>query len=265
MIPKIIHYCWFGGKPFSPLVEKCMDSWREKLPEYQIKRWDESNSPIENCRFAKQAFVAKKWAFVADYVRLYVLYNEGGIYLDTDMLVLKSFDSFLRHDCFLGLEEPGIASCGIIGAVGGHAYIAEMLELYESMSFDPKRLVPIPQRFSEVLNAKGMTPENVLQEVHGVHIYPTDYFYPWTLGVHLKQKDFMSFVTPNSYAVHLWNASWLPALVHLQHRRYEIAFSKAWEEIRENPFQSLKFYKKVITHGTRYMFQKMSRYFMKDT
>ena len=147
MIPKTIHYCWFGGNPYPPLVEQCIDSWKGQLPDYQIKRWDESNSPIDNCRFAKHAFKIKRWAFVADYVRLYALYHEGGIYLDTDMFVLKSFDPLLQHDCFLGLEIPERASCGIIGAVQHHRFIGEILQQYESLK--SKRLVLIPRRFTE--------------------------------------------------------------------------------------------------------------------
>lgn len=259
MIPKVIHYCWFGGNPYSPLVEKCMDSWKEHLPEYHVQRWDESNSPIEGCRFARQAFKEKKWAFVSDYVRLHVLYNEGGIYLDTDMLALKSFDPLLHHKCFLGLEEPGVASCGIIGTVRCHVFLHEMLNRYESLDFDPKQLVPIPARFSDALTAKGMTSENVLQEAFGVHIYPTDCFYPWPGRLHRKQKDFMKFVTSDSYTVHLWNYSWKSAIEYLRDRQYEEGFPKIWEEIRKNPLQAPVFYKKVITHGTRFLFQKMFR------
>jgi len=263
MIPKVIHYCWFGGQPYSPLIEQCMSSWKEKLPEYQIKRWDESNSPIEHCRFARQAFEAKKWAFVADYVRLHVLYNEGGIYLDTDMFVLKSFNPLLHHNCFLGLEEPGKANCAIVGTVRHHVFIHEMLKYYESFAFEPKKLIAIPVRLSDVLIPKGMKPENTLQEICDVHIYPTDYFYPWSFRDHYRKKDFMSSVTPDSYAVHLWEGSWFSATKYLKEGRYEEGFPKVWKEMRENPFQSLRFYKRVIIHGVKYVFQKTCRFFRK--
>jgi len=263
MIPKVIHFCWFGGKPYSPLVEECMATWKEKLPEYQIKRWDESNSPIEKCRFAKQSYKRKKWAFVADYVRFYALYNEGGIYLDTDMFVLKSFDSFLHHDCFLGMEDPGHANCAIIGAVRNHAFMREMLNHYES--FNSQWLMPkyskmiVPRIASRILHAKGMKPENLLQEVFGVHVYPTDYFYSYPFESHYVPKDFMSWVTPNSYAVHRWNLSWLSKTRFLKTGRYEEVFPMVWEEFRENPFQQPKFYGRVVEHGIKYLFQKMFR------
>ena len=240
--------------------------WRQFLSAigggiYQIKRWDESNSPIEECCFAKQAHEAKKWAFVADYVRLYALYNEGGIYLDTDMLILKPLDPLLHHSCFLGFEEPGYVNCAIAGAVPRHPYIEEMLQRYESRSFDTTRIIGIPKMCSDALTEKGLTSEDVFQEVFGVHIYPTDYFYPYPFRIHIQQKDllqknFMSYVTSRSYAVHLWNWSWKSVVDCLKHGQYKEGLWKLWQEIRQSPNQTLK---KIIRHSMLFFSRCMRR------
>lgn len=154
MIPKKIHYCWFGGKPFSPLVTMCMDSWKQTLPEYEIKRWDEGNLlPLEKCLYARHAYENKKWAFVADYMRLYALYHEGGIYMDTDMLVLKSFDPLLSHDCFLGREGPGSVNFAIAGALPQHPFMHKLLQEYEL--FEASHYTQIPRVCTDALRLCG--------------------------------------------------------------------------------------------------------------
>jgi|GEM_PF-117891 len=264
MIPKVIHFCWFGGKPYSPLVEECMATWKEHLPEYRLKRWDESNSPIDRCRFAEKAIKKKKWAFAADYVRLYAVYSEGGIYMDTDMHVLESFDTLLHHECFVGAESSDSVNCAIVGAVRNHAFIHEMLGHYESLN--SKWILPkttrmaIPEIASRILKAKGMISENILQEVFGVRIYPTEYFYPLPFEPHCTTNDWMTFVTPNSYAVHRWEATWLSATRLLKTGRYEEVFPKVWEEFRENPFQPPKFYGRVIKYGIKYLSTRIKEF-----
>ena len=116
MIPKKIHYCWFGPNELPELAIKCIESWEKYFPDYSIYRWDETNSLL-NKEFVQEAYKNKKWAFVSDYIRCWVLYNEGGIYLDVDMLILKNMDSFLTNSCFFGCEREEIVSCGIIGCV----------------------------------------------------------------------------------------------------------------------------------------------------
>ena len=105
MIPKVIHYIWLGGAPLSPLIEKCIESWKKQCPDYEIKRWDESNLDIGKYKFAKEAYDAKNWAFASDVFRYDVLYNNGGIYLDTDVELLKPLDEFLKYNFFAGFED----------------------------------------------------------------------------------------------------------------------------------------------------------------
>lgn len=115
-IPKLIHYCWFGNKKKPQLVEDCISSWKKYLPDYEIIEWNEKNTDLKHT-FLKKTYKLKKWAFVADFVRLKVLYEFGGIYLDTDMLMLKSLDSFLDDKCFFGAENETFISAGIIGVI----------------------------------------------------------------------------------------------------------------------------------------------------
>lgn len=104
MIPKIIHYCWFGGNPLPELAVKCIESWKKYCPDYEIKRWDESNFDLKCCDYVKEAYQAKKWAFVSDYVRFKVLYDEGGLYFDTDVELIKPIDDILARGPFMGVE-----------------------------------------------------------------------------------------------------------------------------------------------------------------
>ena len=105
MIPKIIHYCWFGGKPLPELAQKCIASWKKYCPDYEIKEWNESNFNLNSCDYVREAYEAKKWAFITDYVRLYAMVTEGGIYMDTDVEVIKPLDPFLKHKAFSGFED----------------------------------------------------------------------------------------------------------------------------------------------------------------
>src|SRR5699024_8907222 len=128
MIPKIIHYCWFGGNELSKTTKVCINSWKKKLPDYKIIEWNESNFDINSNQYVKEAYQAGRYAFVTDYVRLYVLYHYGGIYMDTDVEVLKSLDSFLKHQAFTGCENEKNSVTGIIGSEKDHEWIKTLLD-----------------------------------------------------------------------------------------------------------------------------------------
>ena len=119
-IPKIIHYCWFGKNEKSDLAKKCIDSWKKKCPDYQIIEWNEENFDITTNEYVYEAYMNKKWAFVSDFVRIFALYNNGGIYLDTDVEILKNMDEFLCNTTFFGFETIDKVSTGIIGAQKGN-------------------------------------------------------------------------------------------------------------------------------------------------
>ena len=135
MIPKKIHYVWFGGKPLTPLAERCLASWREFCPDYEIVRWDETNFDVRANRYCREAVAAGKWAFASDYARLWVLVNEGGIYMDTDVEVLRPLDRFLGEEAFSGFEAPDRIPTGIMAAVAHQPFFEQLLADYDGRSF----------------------------------------------------------------------------------------------------------------------------------
>ncbi|WP_169709451.1 glycosyltransferase family 32 protein [Deferrisoma camini] len=204
MIPKIIHCCWFGGAQKGEIAMACLDSWRSFLPDYEIVEWNETNFDIESVRYVQEAYRAKKWAFVADYVRLWALYNYGGIYLDTDVRVFRSFDSFLVHNAFTGFEyfagrlAPVTA---VMGAIKGHSWIGELLAEYDGAtflrSFGGMDLKTNTVRITEnLINKYGVKNDDTYQVVgDDLHIYPSYYF--------CRGGD-------QAYAQHLFDGSWAP-------------------------------------------------------
>lgn len=135
MIPKKIHYVWVGGKEKPKDIQRCIKSWKKKLPDYEIIEWNESNFNINSHSFTKSAYEAKKWAYVSDYIRMYALYNYGGIYLDTDNLVLESLDKFLDNRAFVGFENPNYPYTAACGCEKGHPLIKDVLDYYDGKTF----------------------------------------------------------------------------------------------------------------------------------
>lgn len=182
MIPKLIHYCWFGGKKKSYLTELYINSWKRCMPDYQIIEWNEKNSPIMTNNFAKEAYDAKKYAFVADYVRLYALYNYGGIYLDTDVLALKSFDSFLSNKGFTCFEtfNSYILGTAVIGCEPKNEFIKSFLDYYATRHFVNDGCYDVMANtfiFRFLLEPYGLVCNNKKQILsNGFVIYPRTYF-----------------------------------------------------------------------------------------
>lgn len=159
MIPKIIHLCWLSGDPYPTDIQLCLDSWKKHLPDYEIWLWDTKRFDIDSTRWTRQAFDAKKYAFAADYIRLYALYNYGGIYLDSDVLVYKSFDPLLSLPYFVGHDQAGCFEAAVIGCEPGCQWIKDILDSYEGMPFIREDgtydMLPMPCRFRFVLSDKG--------------------------------------------------------------------------------------------------------------
>lgn len=235
MIPKVIHYCWFGGNPFPDLAERCLASWKKYCPDYDIRRWDESNFDIACCDYVKEAYSAKKWAFVSDYARLFILYEYGGIYLDTDVELVSSIDDIIARGSFMGMErnfnrEKIIDNINAInmglgsGMEPGQPIINEILESYQQDSFIDKygvqNLYTIVERTTEIFVRHGFdTRKNVIQSVSGVTIYPRDYFCP---------MDYVSgkiIETANTRSIHHYSATWLSTTqkrINLINNKYSI-------------------------------------------
>ncbi|OCA87889.1 glycosyl transferase [Bacillus sp. FJAT-27225] len=207
-IPKVVHYCWFGGNEKSELIKSCMESWKKYLPDYEIIEWNEENFDINSNRYVQEAYKEKKWAFVSDYVRLFALYHHGGIYLDTDVEIVRELDVFLDKGCFSGFESNGSIPTGIMGAVKYNPVLEELIQYYENRSFylpnGKLDLTTNVQIITNICLERGFIPNGNFQLLtNGFHIYPKDYFCP---------KDYVSgniHLTENSYCIHHFNGSWI--------------------------------------------------------
>ena len=208
MIPKIIHYCWFGGNPLPDLAKKCIASWKKYLPEYEINEWNESNFDIESCAYVKEAYEEKKWAFVSDYARFYILYHYGGLYFDTDVELINSIDDILKHGSFMGAEGnySGINSGLGLGCEAGNPIFAEILQRYKKRHFRLAEGVidqlDVVKYVTEIFQEYGYKPENGLQVISGITVYPKDYFSP------MDYSTGQITITENTRSIHHYTASW---------------------------------------------------------
>jgi mannosyltransferase OCH1-like enzyme len=200
MIPKKLHYCWFGGSEMPELIKRCIQSWEKYLPDFEIVRWDDNNAPI-HIPFVKDMLSEKKWAFASDYVRLYAIYEQGGIYLDTDMEVVKSFDDLLNHnDSFIGYESENRATTGAMGGVAGSKFVKACLTLMEERHAHKKSYLITPEVATQVINMGN----------ESTYIYPIHTFYPYNPYDASSKISVLMFssIKEDTYAIHHWNHSW---------------------------------------------------------
>lgn len=200
MIPKVIHYFWLGGNALPPLVERCIQTWHEKLPDYEIKRWDESNSDLSN-ELVQYAIKTKRWAFAVDYLRLKILYEQGGIYLDTDMEMVAAFkEDMLDASAFLGYECERFVSAGVIGAAQGSVYIKDCIAEMEG-SFRTGGFETIPRILTRVYKAA---------QYADVVVYPPVVFYPFNPYAKDSTVQQLMYcdVKANTIAIHHWHKGW---------------------------------------------------------
>lgn len=206
-IPKKIHYCWFGNGEKSELAKKCIESWKKILKGYEIIEWNEENFDINSNKYVREAYDNKKYAFVSDYVRLYALYNYGGIYLDTDVEIIKNFDEFLKLKAFVGFEDEELIATAVIGSQRGNSIIGEWIDSYQRRSFvkngkiDDLTNVRV---FTNILLEHGLNQNNLKQEINGGEfvIFPTEYFSPLKFGTK-KPK-----ITSKTVSIHWFEGTW---------------------------------------------------------
>ena len=206
MIPKIIHYCWFGGKPLPKDAQKCIASWKKYCPEYEIKRWDESNFDINCHPFVKAAYEAKAWAFVSDYARLKVVYENGGIYLDTDVELLKNLGELLKNPCYVGVQYNGyLCATGLgFGAVRFSPVVHAMMKKYDSITFNAQKKSEFacPYLNNDVICNLGYKKSDGVVYLESVTIYPPRYFDPYPSG------SCESFMSSETISIHHYSATW---------------------------------------------------------
>ena len=209
MIPKKIHYCWFGGNPLNDLGKKCYETWKKYFPDYEIIEWNESNFDVHCCKYVEEAYEAKKWAFVSDYARFKVIYEQGGVYFDTDVEVINQMDDILSRGAYMGSERkfmcvnPGIG----FAVEPRHPFIKELLDDYEKSSFVKEDgsldLTTIVDRTTKFLKSHGLEDANEIQTVAGITVYPVDYFCPIDMDTGKLE------ITENTRSIHRYAASWV--------------------------------------------------------
>lgn len=206
-IPKVIHYCWFGKGAMPKFSEKCIESWKKYCPGYKIVCWNEHNFDISQNRYAKEAYDAGKWAFVSDYVRLKVLHDEGGIYLDTDVELIKPLDDLIEEYGFMGFDDSGKVATGLgFACEKGNPLIAALLADYDNLSFilsdGTYDLMPCPDRNTKTIQKLGMDICNHDQIFMGIRMLPEEYLCP------VKYDTGKKVLTKNAYSIHHFSASW---------------------------------------------------------
>ena len=222
MIPKIIHYFWVGGNPKPESVLYCIDSWRKKCPDYQIIEWNETNYDFTKNEYMRQAYEAKKWGFVPDYGRLDVVYQHGGIYLDTDVEAIKSFDSLLSDSAFMGfdktIEKDHFVACGLgFGAVAGSPILKEMMDIYDGVSFIKEdgtlNVLPSPHYSTECLKKHGLVNEDKDQRLDDVMVYASDVLCPKSYNTGKLT------ISERTVSIHHFDATWLDEKERKKHSR----------------------------------------------
>ena len=213
MIPKTIHYCWFGRGELTPLAKKCIASWRQFFPDYEIKEWNEDNFDVNIIPYTADAYKVGKYAFVSDYARFWVLYHFGGVYFDTDVEVIRPMEDILEKGPFMGFEllgerpavNPGLG----LAAVPGLSLYKAILDQFEQMSFltenkslNPYTMIPM---VTDLLKGMGLAGNGTIERIAGVDIYPPDWFNPFDDATGRLRK------TENTRTIHWFAKSWLPA------------------------------------------------------
>lgn len=226
MIPKVIHYCWFGRGEKPALMKKCIKSWKKYCPDYEIIEWNEDNFDIDSCLWTKQAYEAKKYAFVADYVRLYVLEKYGGIYMDTDQELIKPLEPFMNHKFFCGFINENYVNMGLMGTAKETPVIKAMLEYYDGRAFiqdgdmdcEPNTDITI-----DIFKSFNVQFNNEYQELEELVVYPDTYFCPTSC------LTVDNCISDETVAIHHWAMTW----------RSE----KGRRDIKRQKFHSTKFYR----------------------
>ena len=221
MIPKVIHYCWFGKSPLPEKAVECIESWKRFCPDYEIIQWNEENYDFSKNQYVKDAYKEKKWAFVSDYARVDIIYNMGGIYLDTDVELIASLDDFLSDKLFcgwenrdplldvIGQEYENSVSFGLgFGSEAGHPLLKKILDIYENLSFynidGSLNLTACPKYQTDALKTFGLdTTQRTFQKLQDIVVYPEDCFSPKSI---LTGKI---DITENTVAIHHFSMSWV--------------------------------------------------------
>ena len=227
MIPKIIHYCWFGRGEKPELAKKCIASWRRFCPDFEIREWNEDNCEYLAMPFMAEAYAAKKYAFVSDVMRLIVLEQYGGVYFDTDVEVVRDISPLLDDEGFIGFENAQHVNSGqVVAAEAHHPVIQAMIEEYKTLHFSGTdgSVTPVgcPRLNTDVMERFGLVRNGQEQLVAGIHVYPADYFNPLDSVTGKLTK------TENTYSIHWYSMSWLPKRTQIRAK-----LGRVWRRMRK--------------------------------
>ena len=206
-IPKIIHYCWFGRNPKPKLAEKCIKSWKKFCPDYEILEWNEDNFDVTTApRYVQQAYEAKRWAFVSDYVRLRALVEQGGVYMDTDVEVVKPLDGFLKHQAFAGFEHITRVQTGLLACEKGFPLFRDFMDYYQDASFlnpdGTPNITTNVEILTDLCRKRGLVFNDKFQVVEGLAIYPREVFCPVDYDTEKLNR------TRKTVTIHWFSGSW---------------------------------------------------------
>ena len=245
MIPKIIHYCWLGEDDYPQLVKNCIASWKKFLPDYEFMLWDKKRFDVNQIEWVKQAYEVKKFAFAADYIRFYALYNHGGIYLDADVQVLKTFNDLLHAQSFIGLDSGGSFEAATIGAEKGTEWLKVILDQYTGRTFINEsgkyNITPLPILMQTCLEGKYGSFETtapVEALAQQLTVYPSSYFSP--KDCYTKEV----VLSDNSYSIHHYDGHWIEqntklVLKDLFHKNFIRLFGKTAHQNLVSSFRSV--------------------------
>ena len=238
-IPKVIHYCWFGKGELPKITKKCIKSWKKYCPDYEIICWNEDNFDLQQNLYMQQAYQAGKWAFASDYARLKVLYDHGGVYLDTDVELIKPIDDLLENSGFMGFDEKGLMCTGLgFGVEKGNAIVGEFLKDYEDISFvlpdGSYDLTPCPNRNTDTLKRLGMDVNNKNQTFMETVFLPREYLCP--MDYYTGKKT----ITEKTYSIHHYSASWTSSVTKRTTRIKRIIGVKMYDKIYGKFLQKCK-------------------------
>lgn len=237
-LPKTIHYCWFGNGSKSGLILRCIESWKKYAPDCEIIEWNETNYDVTKNKYMREAYEKRRWGFVPDFARLDIIYEHGGIYLDTDVELIRPIDVLLAGDGFIGFERAdssgrySINTGSGFGAEAGDPVIGTMRDIYKDLSFEREdgslNLDPSPTYNTEALARLGLRRDNTLQKIGKITVYPSDYFCPVDWESHKR------LITENTYSIHHFDASWLTEEEKKRRRR-----ERGLDRIRHLPNRAL--------------------------
>lgn len=200
MIPKIIHYVWVGGNPKPKNIQRCMKTWRKHLKDYKIIEWNENNFDIHENKYIEEAYKAKKWAFVSDYIRAKAVYEYGGIYLDTDVLVLDNLEELLDNVAFVGFENKDNPFTAVFGAQKHHPLLKDMLDYYEDRDFEFNRN-------DQLAGVNTVSVSDILKNKY--HAQPNNHEQILQTGIHIYPDGVLCNPSPNSKTIHVFTGTWM--------------------------------------------------------